>query len=1386
MEGSAVLVSLISGVAHDLDLMLQDLFPDAIPSPLREEYGLTDDIALDHESFANHATLLEQFMRGAGPDTSFLGAEDPSGEYRSSKSLFAETPTSDSCDGRTTPTSTSSPSPPPPAPPPRSVPPPLHYPADYSAHLQGMQASSSVGAQSAMVSSSSVSSVQETSDGDSSHTSSSFAPCDIGLLERLIRTHPIWFLPGIGRAGAVHLLQGKDVGNFIVRQSSKPNTMALSVRLPENKGPYVEHYLIETVGDAQLRLEGSDNNFHAIPMLVAHYCQCCDELPVQLALPSPLAQAGSRQELSSLALLGQDFWLSSLVHSPASAPPAGPFPSLGVTENISTHSTFKPGASAVVLHTGPSPPSTLGLTSAEKPPDISSPSSSSPPPPVAPKHQSHGTPPPPPPRSFMTSRTSSCANIPAPQPPGSSETSPDLSSPSSNNDTKSQSTNSVTIEKSDVKLKTEESETKKGEKKIPRVAHYKQSNIADLSPAYYKSSLADKISDYEDIWGNTITKDGERKPKLKTFQSTVNDEPSYEIKHKSYDFSKKQQSAANLCYTQGTQTEVLSTNTFEIPLNDIQNHISISAESSFDKDDSSPEDRENFSSPFYSEPVDSLPLETNNQRTSSFGGVEHLPQRLFNHRFSDPNLHWPQNASCRKIESTLDEERLASLSSSVDNIKGLGPSPQHRKNIALSTHWVQELNQRIASQSAKKDCQTQVSVHDLLSQKCEKKSSSPKKGKGRLQSNTAWPLDSSWEWMAHDDSSSDDNDIMSMPGTLDSKFPLHIPYKDADSQLGDTTTVEDLIALRSPELALPDIRPLTQSNLMRVSEYDNLDRPPDLNKDIIDRQRVSEIADDTATEFCEPWDSLRWERLLRLVLPETDILGDDDTLQREKMENQRNYVIENNKKNDIGKSENIPQHVGFEDNESNSTVSAYSDATSEGIDDTSASEYPTVGSERYRNKSFEERLEPLLAAQRVVALRNRSTSRIGENIRHYIFRLAEERDNTFAKSIEHFIQCTKESNETKPAVVMRNIRQFMSGIKNYLLKHGEGRFENLLQEERSKLRSDEFLDIDAVIEDSLHKLVIKPLKGYIYQLFVNEYTRNGSLKLLSDNIKFARTKTPEELGVRPEFKLPEGTSLEVVNHFLNRLQQAYSPLKKLENLLAAISTIYNSVQQDKIAQGKEHVSLGAGDFLPIFICVLVRCGLIAAEIEADYMWGLLHPSLMAREGGYYLTTLSSAVHVLKSLQACSPESPQHSVESFDNLAGCSGRGYSADIGSPKSQLSCKTPSPEPRLACIADLQGFLKIMIPDELTGSIISKTLPIKPNMTTKEVAKLIAHKFNVTNPQDYCLFKLVDGEETMLGDSECPQVIKADLMAAGSNCLFTYKRCDAKFIWPIMEKSS
>lgn len=81
----------------------------------------------------------------------------------------------------------------------------------------------------------------------------------------------------------MHLLQGKEIGTFIVRGSSQKNTMAISVRLPLNAGPYIEHYLIQS-SDGLLNLESSRFKFDSIPSLVAHYSNCCDELPVQLRL----------------------------------------------------------------------------------------------------------------------------------------------------------------------------------------------------------------------------------------------------------------------------------------------------------------------------------------------------------------------------------------------------------------------------------------------------------------------------------------------------------------------------------------------------------------------------------------------------------------------------------------------------------------------------------------------------------------------------------------------------------------------------------------------------------------------------------------------------------------------------------------------------------------------------------------------------------------------------------------------------------------------------------------------------------------------------------------------------------------------------------------------
>lgn len=94
------------------------------------------------------------------------------------------------------------------------------------------------------------------------------------------------------------------------------------------------------------------------------------------------------------------------------------------------------------------------------------------------------------------------------------------------------------------------------------------------------------------------------------------------------------------------------------------------------------------------------------------------------------------------------------------------------------------------------------------------------------------------------------------------------------------------------------------------------------------------------------------------------------------------------------------------------------------------------------------------APPRLHALRSRDTAGPGASIRAYALHLAADKSTTFAQNVDNFIACTKDSRESRPQVVMRNMRQFMSGMKNYLVKHGEREFDCQVEKERGKVRRD--------------------------------------------------------------------------------------------------------------------------------------------------------------------------------------------------------------------------------------------------------------------------------------------------------------------------------------------
>lgn len=72
-------------------------------------------------------------------------------------------------------------------------------------------------------------------------------------------------------------------------------------------------------------------------------------------------------------------------------------------------------------------------------------------------------------------------------------------------------------------------------------------------------------------------------------------------------------------------------------------------------------------------------------------------------------------------------------------------------------------------------------------------------------------------------------------------------------------------------------------------------------------------------------------------------------------------------------------------------------------------------------------------------------------IHECVLQLARRGDTIFGRNVAKFVQCTEESKERNPAVVMRNMRQFMSGIKNFLVRSGEGDLLTVIDEESKKV-----------------------------------------------------------------------------------------------------------------------------------------------------------------------------------------------------------------------------------------------------------------------------------------------------------------------------------------------
>jgi len=346
-------------------------------------------------------------------------------------------------------------------------------------------------------------------------------------------------------------------------------------------------------------------------------------------------------------------------------------------------------------------------------------------------------------------------------------------------------------------------------------------------------------------------------------------------------------------------------------------------------------------------------------------------------------------------------------------------------------------------------------------------------------------------------------------------------------------------------------------------------------------------------------------------------------------------------------------------------------------------------------------------------------------IKNLIHKLGSNQNNAFGYAVTKFIEETKKFNETRPLVLIHDIRGFMTDIKlclllnpnfEYLKKIKEITAENLRQ------------NIDGSIDDCLERLILLPLHRVIYRRLIISYVSSGKLKLLEEAYAINKTKTAYDLGLQKIFTPPNEEDLKVIKSHFIQLQQTYSPYMKLKHLLLAVTTIYKSTRSK--SKSRNHQEIGADDFLPLFVYSLLQCEFLAADIEAQYIDGLLDQSLLLGEAGYYLTILISAVQVIFSVKTRPADLPN-----------------------------------------ICDLQSFLKVGIKiDENKETIIYKTLHVPPNMISHNLCQMIALKYKIKNPEEYCLHVVIRDQVWPLKPDECPQLVKTDLVTQISKDSFRF----------------
>ena len=180
-------------------------------------------------------------------------------------------------------------------------------------------------------------------------------------------------------------------------------------------------------------------------------------------------------------------------------------------------------------------------------------------------------------------------------------------------------------------------------------------------------------------------------------------------------------------------------------------------------------------------------------------------------------------------------------------------------------------------------------------------------------------------------------------------------------------------------------------------------------------------------------------------------------------------------------------------------------------------------------------------------------------------------------------------------MIMRNMRQVMTGLKNYLTITGEGDLKNMVK--RASLNPKE---LDMVLEEVMQELIVKPLSRHLHCLMIQHHSSH-----LADRIRMMQDIEADDV--------IDDSLVSQMKECQSKMRESpYSVADKMTCIQSMVDMVRTCLKPQTCDMSNTH------DMVGLLSRLIVGTDWTEAGMEVNYIWGLINTSNLRYTSGLNL------------------------------------------------------------------------------------------------------------------------------------------------------------------------